>query len=156
MSRAFQHLVAIGFSAIILFYIAECQMDSVSYIGNSVEAITTSQVVEYLLTAFVCSIGFPSLAFFPAAWIIERWARRRRFLTFILPITFPVALSAFFLTCLFLLKSSILLMFVWDAFLMSIAFFGYCCILWLVQLVVYGFKKFTEKIQSMEPIAVVV
>jgi hypothetical protein len=37
-------------------------------------------------------------------------------------------------------------MFVYVAFLISIAFFGYCCILWLVQLVVYGFKKFTGKI----------
>ena len=122
-------------------------MDGFIYIGNSGEAITTSHVVEYLLTAFVCSIGFPSLALFPAAWIIEWWARRRRFLTFILSIAFPIALSAYFLTCLFLkLKSPIPLMFVYVAFLISIAFFGYCCILWLVQLVVYGFKKFTGKI----------
>ena len=146
MSRAFQHLVAIGFSTIILFYIAEYQIDDFIYIGNSGAEITITHVAEYLLTAFVCSIGFPLLALFPAAWIIEWWARRRRFLTFILPIVFPIALSAYFLTCLFLkLKSPIPLIFVEDAFLTSIAFFGYCCILWLVQLVVYGCEKITRK-----------
>ena len=149
MSRAFQHLVAIGFTAMILFYMAECQIDDFIYIGDSGEDITTSHVVEYLLTAFVCSIGFPSLTLFPAARIIERWARRLRFLIFILPIAFPIALSAYFLTCLFLkLKSPIPLIFVYGAILTSIAFFGYCCILWLVQLVVYGFGKIIRKTSS--------
>jgi hypothetical protein len=138
MSRGFQHFVPTGLTTAILFYLAESQTDQVIAILFPA-SVSTFDVAAYHVVAFAMAAVFTVAVPLSAARFVDWLAGRCKLWAWAVPIVVPAVLWA----CVWVgvrADSFIVLVSYGLLFWVSVVCAGYCGLLLLERLVVYGFE----------------